>query len=55
MERLKRVLDEQERAKTTASAHQSASSLLDLSNSAIHYAVPVGVEETGVKDNILPE
>ncbi|AOW04042.1 YALI0D13904p [Yarrowia lipolytica CLIB122] len=47
MERLKRVLDEQERAKTTASAHQSASSLLDLSNSAIHYAVPVGVEETG--------
>ncbi|KAG5361645.1 Regulatory protein [Yarrowia sp. C11] len=45
MERLKRVLDEQERAKTAASAHQSASSLLDLSNSAIHYAVPVGVED----------
>lgn len=65
MERLKRVLDEQERAKsveaansaavaaataTSSAAHQSASSLLDLSNSAIHYAVPVGVEETSVSD-----
>lgn len=44
MERLKRVLDEQERAKSVAT-HQSASSLLDLSNSAIHYAVPIGVED----------
>lgn len=52
MQRLKRVLGEQEQVKKSHENLASASSLLDLSNSAIHYAVPVGVDEP--EDEMLP-